>query len=53
MLKQNSSTETQGDREIIITRVFNAPQELVFKAWLGLRESSNRLEELVRRRTQQ
>ncbi|WP_250124685.1 SRPBCC family protein [Chroococcidiopsis sp. CCMEE 29] len=33
MLKQNSSTETQSDREIVITRVFNAPRELVFKAW--------------------
>lgn len=32
MLKQNS-TETQRDREIVITRVFNAPRELVFKAW--------------------
>jgi len=33
MLKQNGSTETQSDREIVITRVFNAPRELVFKAW--------------------
>ena len=33
MLEKNRSTETQSDREIVITRVFNAPPELVFKAW--------------------
>jgi uncharacterized protein YndB with AHSA1/START domain len=33
MLKPNGSTETQSDREIVITRIFNAPRELVFKAW--------------------
>lgn len=33
MLKQTGSTSTQSDREIIITRVFNASRELVFKAW--------------------
>lgn len=33
MSKQNGSTETQRDRELIITRVFNAPRELVFQAW--------------------
>lgn len=33
MLKQNSSTDTQNEREIVITRVFNAPRELVFKVW--------------------
>ncbi|MEH2007616.1 SRPBCC domain-containing protein [Nostoc sp.] len=33
MLEQNNSTSTQSEREIIITRVFNAPRELVFKAW--------------------
>ncbi|BAY24030.1 hypothetical protein NIES2100_38230 [Calothrix sp. NIES-2100] len=33
MLKQNDSTSPQSEREIIITRVFNAPRELVFKAW--------------------
>lgn len=32
-MKQNHSTDTQSDREIIITRVLNAPRELVFKAW--------------------
>jgi uncharacterized protein YndB with AHSA1/START domain len=29
---QSSSTNT-ADREIVITRVFDAPRELVFKAW--------------------
>lgn len=29
----STDTHTQGDREIVITRVFNAPRELVFKAW--------------------
>jgi uncharacterized protein YndB with AHSA1/START domain len=33
MLKQNDSADTPSDREIVITRVFNAPRELVFKAW--------------------
>jgi uncharacterized protein YndB with AHSA1/START domain len=33
MLKQNSSTETQSDRNFAIARIFNAPRELVFKAW--------------------
>ncbi|MBD2165242.1 SRPBCC domain-containing protein [Calothrix membranacea FACHB-236] len=33
MLKQNDSTSTQSEREIIITRIFNAPRELVFQAW--------------------
>lgn len=33
MVKQNHSTSTQSDREIVITRIFNAPRELVFKAW--------------------
>jgi uncharacterized protein YndB with AHSA1/START domain len=33
MLKQNGSATAQNDHEIIITRVFNAPRELVFKAW--------------------
>lgn len=31
MLNQNRST--QADREIVITRVFDAPRERVFKAW--------------------
>lgn len=26
-------TDTQSDLEIVITRVFNAPREMVFKAW--------------------
>lgn len=29
----NVSTTAQSDREIVITRVFDAPRELVFKAW--------------------
>lgn len=33
MLKQNRSVDAQSDREIVITRVFNAPRELVFKVW--------------------
>lgn len=36
MLKQNGSTSTQSDREIVITRVFNTPRELVFKVWTEL-----------------
>ena len=33
MSNKNDAIETQGDREIVITRVFNAPRELVFKVW--------------------
>jgi uncharacterized protein YndB with AHSA1/START domain len=33
MLQQNPSLTNQSDREIIITRIFNVPRELVFKAW--------------------
>ncbi|WP_448604668.1 SRPBCC domain-containing protein [Thermoleptolyngbya sp.] len=33
MLKQNDSMNTQDERELMITRVFNAPREMVFKAW--------------------
>ena len=33
MGNKNDSTDAQSDREIVITRVFNAPRELVFKAW--------------------
>lgn len=33
MLKQDDVSETQSDREIVITRVLNAPRELVFQAW--------------------
>lgn len=32
-MNPNHSTDTQSDRELVITRVFNAPRELVFKAW--------------------
>ena len=33
MSNNNDSTDAQGDRQIIITRIFDAPRELVFKAW--------------------
>jgi uncharacterized protein YndB with AHSA1/START domain len=33
MLSQDYSTETQVDREIMITRIFDAPRELMFQAW--------------------
>lgn len=33
MLKHNDSTDAQSDREFVITRVLNAPRELVFKVW--------------------
>ncbi|MBF2047014.1 MAG: SRPBCC domain-containing protein [Elainella sp. C42_A2020_010] len=41
MLKQNNAADahgTQNEREIIITRIFNAPRELVFKAWTELNQ---------------
>jgi uncharacterized protein YndB with AHSA1/START domain len=31
--KRNSSIEKTADREIVITRVFDAPRELVWEAW--------------------
>ena len=33
MALKNESVSTTNDREIVIERIFNAPQELVFKAW--------------------
>ncbi|MEH1897358.1 MAG: SRPBCC domain-containing protein [Nostoc sp.] len=33
MSSKNDSTDAQSQREIVITRVFNAPRELVFQAW--------------------
>lgn len=33
MGNNNDSTDAQSNREIAIVRVFNAPRELVFKAW--------------------
>lgn len=33
MINKNDSTDAQSDRAIVITRVFNAPRDLVFKAW--------------------
>jgi uncharacterized protein YndB with AHSA1/START domain len=31
--KRNSSIEETADRDIVLTRVFDAPRELVFRAW--------------------
>ena len=33
MLNQNYATATQSDREIVVTRIFDAPRDLVFQAW--------------------
>ena len=33
MAEKNSDTLTASDRELVITRVFDAPRELVWKAW--------------------
>ncbi|MFN6568511.1 hypothetical protein A6770_00420 [Nostoc minutum NIES-26] len=33
MGNKNDSIDAQSQREIVITRVFNAPRELVYKAW--------------------
>ena len=33
MVARSSETKTASDRELVITRVFDAPRELVFKAW--------------------
>lgn len=33
MTNKNNSTDAQDEREIVITRIFNAPRELVFKVW--------------------
>ncbi len=38
MVQQNLTTDTQADCTIVITRVFNAPRELVFKAWTELQQ---------------
>jgi len=31
---KNHPTEAPGERELVITRVFDAPRELVWKAWI-------------------
>ncbi len=31
--RKNNPTEEPADRVLVITRVFNAPRSLVFKAW--------------------
>ncbi len=33
MAERNSGTATASDQELVITRVFDAPRELVWKAW--------------------
>ena len=33
MAEKNSDTQTASDRELVINRTFNAPRELVWKAW--------------------
>lgn len=33
MLQKSHSTTDRSEREIVITRIFNAPRELVFKVW--------------------
>ncbi len=33
MTNDNSYTDAQFDRELVITRIFNAPRDLVFKVW--------------------
>jgi uncharacterized protein YndB with AHSA1/START domain len=33
MVTRNSQTKTSSDRDLVITRVFDAPRETVFKAW--------------------
>lgn len=33
MTNDNSYTNTQSECEIVITRIFNAPRDLVFKVW--------------------
>lgn len=33
MAERNSDTLTANDRELVITRVFDAPRQLVWKAW--------------------
>ncbi|MEH2155173.1 SRPBCC domain-containing protein [Nostoc sp.] len=33
MSNKNDSTNAQSEREIVITRIFNAPRELVFQVW--------------------
>lgn len=39
--KRNSSIEETADREIVLTRVFDAPRELVWQAWTDPRHVVN------------
>jgi len=32
-MQKNNPNQDTSDREIVVTRVFDAPRELVFKAW--------------------
>ncbi|MDE1867310.1 MAG: SRPBCC domain-containing protein, partial [Thaumarchaeota archaeon] len=33
MTEKNNINEDTSDREMVFTRIFDAPRELVFKAW--------------------
>jgi uncharacterized protein YndB with AHSA1/START domain len=41
MPAKNKYTESTADREIVISRVFDAPRELVFEAWSDTRHIGN------------
>ena len=32
-MKNRATTERKSDRELVVTRTFNAPARIVFKAW--------------------
>jgi hypothetical protein len=32
-VQNRTSVERKGDRELVVTRIFNAPPSTVFKAW--------------------
>jgi uncharacterized protein YndB with AHSA1/START domain len=36
-----TATKTSADKELIITRIFDAPREVVFKAWTDPRQAKN------------
>jgi len=42
IMKTNESTETQSEREFILTRVFDAPRDLVWKAFTDPEHIINR-----------
>lgn len=37
MAKPNEILNETAERELVITRIFDAPRELVFKAWADLK----------------